>query len=149
MRLTERIDADVRQALKAGDRFRLSVLRLARAALQNVAIEKRKDLDDPDVVEVLAREIRQRREAAGEYRGLGREDAAAGLEREAEILATYLPAPLTDAELEVAIGEAIATTGAASQRDLGKVMGVLMPRLRGRADGGKVNRRVKDLLPPG
>ncbi|MDQ7794082.1 MAG: GatB/YqeY domain-containing protein [bacterium] len=148
MRLTERLAADAREALRARDGFRLSALRLARAALQNAAIEKRSELEDTDAIAVLAREIRQRREAAEEYRRLGRDDAAAGLEREAAILGAYLPPPLTGDELDGMIREAIVETGAASQRDLGRVMAVLMPRLRGRADGGAVNLRLRELLPP-
>jgi len=147
MKLTERLNLDLREALKRKDAFRLSVLRMARASLQNAAIDKRGELDDDETAAVLAREIRKRREAAAEYRRLGKEEVAADLEREVAIIAAYLPAPLTPDELDRLVAEAVAEAQARSQRDLGKVMALLMPRLRGRADGAEVSRRVRELLP--
>ncbi|MEW6032750.1 MAG: GatB/YqeY domain-containing protein [Bacillota bacterium] len=144
-----RLAEDMKAALKAGEegRLELSVIRLARAALQNAAIEKRKSLTEDEVIETLAREVKQRKEAAAEYEGLGRQDAAARLLAEAAVIQRYLPEPLSEDELRRIVSEAIAATGAASRRDLGKVMGKVMPLTRGRADGRRVNELARELLP--
>lgn len=147
----ERLTADMKAALKAGDegKLALSVIRLARAALQNAAIEKRRALTEEETAAVLAREVKQRREAAEEYARLGRPDAADRLRAEIGILEKYLPQQLSDDELRRVVLEAIAATGATSRRDMGKVMGKVMPVVRGRADGAKVNDIVAALLPEG
>ncbi|MCL6581047.1 MAG: GatB/YqeY domain-containing protein [Firmicutes bacterium] len=141
----------MKAALKAGEEGKqtLSVVRLARAALQNATIEKRGPLTDEEAAVVLSREVKQRRETAEEYRRLGRPEAAERLLAEAAILEGYLPQQLTDEELRRIIGEAIQATGAASRRDAGKVMGKVMPQVRGRADGKRVSDMVQALLPPG
>lgn len=144
-----RLNEDMKAALKAGEagRLSLSVIRLARAALQNATIEKRRPLTEDEAVEVVAREVRQRREAAEEYTRLGKADAAERLRAEIAVLERYLPQPLSDEELRRIITEAIAAVGAVSKRDLGKVMGRVMPQTRGRADGRRVNELVASLLP--
>ncbi len=139
----------MKAALKAREEGKetLGVIRLARAALQNATIDKRRPLSEDETVEVLAREVRQRRDAAEEYTRLGRPDVAERFGREIAIIEKYLPRPLSDEDLRRIITEAIRETGATSRRDLGKVMGKVMPQTRGRADGRKVNELVQELLP--
>jgi uncharacterized protein YqeY len=139
----EQVQDDVRQALKAGERERVHALRLIANELQKAAKE-----NGGDDVEVLQRERKRRLEAAAAYRDGGREDLAAGEEREAEIIASYLPEQLSDDELAAIVGDAVALTGASSPREMGKVMGVVMPKVRGRADGKRVSAAVKERLTP-
>jgi uncharacterized protein len=139
----ERVQDDVRHALKAGERERVHALRLIANELQKAAKE-----DGGEDVEVLQRERKRRLEAAAAYRDGGREDLAAGEEREAEIIASYLPEQLSDEELAAIVGDAVAQTGASSPRDMGKVMGVVMPKVKGRADGKRVSAAVKERLTP-
>jgi uncharacterized protein YqeY len=139
----EQVQDDVRQALKAGERERVHALRLIANELQKAAKE-----NGGDDVEVLQRERKRRLEAAAAYREGGREDLAAGEEREAEIIASYLPEQLSDDELAAIVGDAVALTGASSPREIGKVMGVVMPKVRGRADGKRVSAAVKERLTP-
>jgi uncharacterized protein YqeY len=137
----ERVQDDVRHALKAGERERVHALRLIANELQKAAKE-----DGGEDVEVLQRERKRRLEAAAAYRDGGREDLAAGEEREAEIIASYLPEQLSDEELAAIVGDAVAETGASTPRDMGKVMGVVMPKVKGRADGKRVSAAVKERL---
>jgi uncharacterized protein len=139
----EQVQDDVRQALKAGERERVHALRLIANELQKAAKE-----NGGDDVEVLQRERKRRLEAAAAYRDGGREDLAAGEEHEAEIIASYLPEQLSDDELAAIVGDAVALTGASSPREMGKVMGVVMPKVRGRADGKRVSAAVKERLTP-
>jgi uncharacterized protein len=139
----ERVQDDVRHALKAGERERVHALRLIANELQKAAKE-----DGGEDVEVLQRERKRRLEAAAAYRDGGREDLAAGEEREAEIIASYLPEQLSDEELAAIVGDAVAETGASTPRDMGKVMGVVMPKVKGRADGKRVSAAVKERLTP-
>lgn len=146
--LKERLEQDMKDALKAREagKLRLSVIRLARAAIKNAEIEKMKPLDDAGVIEVLAREVKQRRDAIPEFRRGNRPDLVAQLEQEIQVLKEYLPEQLDEETLRQMVRDAVAETGASSPRDMGKVMAVLMPRVRGRADGRLVNEIVKKLL---
>jgi uncharacterized protein len=139
----EQVQDDVRQALKAGEKDRVHALRLIANELQKAAKE-----DSAEDVEVLQRERKRRLEAAAAYRDGGRADLAAGEEREAEIIASYLPEQLSDEELAAIVGDAVAETGASTPRDMGKVMGVVMPKVKGRADGKRVSAAVKERLTP-
>jgi uncharacterized protein len=139
----EQVQDDVRQALKAGERERVHALRLIANELQKAAKE-----NGGEDVEVLQRERKRRLEAAAAYRDGGREDLAAGEEREAEIIASYLPEQLSDDELAGIVGDAVAETGASTPREMGKVMGVVMPKVKGRADGKRVSAAVKERLTP-
>jgi uncharacterized protein len=139
----EQVQDDVRQALKAGEKERVHALRLIANELQKAAKE-----DAAEDVEVLQRERKRRLEAAAAYRDGGRADLAAGEEREAEIIASYLPEQLSDEELAAIVGDAVAETGASTPRDMGKVMGVVMPKVKGRADGKRVSATVKERLTP-
>ena len=142
----ERIRADQKTAMKAGDRVRVSTLRLLASELHNRRIELGRDLTDDEAMEVLTRALKKRREAQEKFAEVGREDRAAAEAAEAAIIETYLPARLGESELDELIAEAIAATGAAGPRDMGKVMGHLMPLVKGRADGAEVSRKVKERL---
>lgn len=147
--VAERIREDQKRAMKAGERIRLSTLRMLASELQNRRIEKGEDLDDEDVIEVLARARKQRREAAEQYEEGGREDLAEKERAEEAIIDEYLPEPLSDDELDRMIEEAIEATGAASPGDMGAVMGRVMPRAKGRVDGSEVSARVRERLQAG
>jgi uncharacterized protein YqeY len=143
MSLLEQVQDDVKAALKAGDRERVHALRLIADALQKAE----KD-NGGDAVEVLQRERKRRLEAAEAYREGGRVDAAEAEEREAEVIESYMPEQLSDEELNEIIGNAVAESGASSPQEMGKVMGLVMPHVRGRADGKRVSSAVKEMLTP-
>ncbi len=146
MTLTERLEAAMRDAMRARDEQRTQTLRMAMAAAHNQRIAKGRELTDDEVIDVLTRQVKQRRESIGMYRDAGRDDRAAAEETEAAILTEFLPAQLSDAEIEELVQAAIAQTGAASPSDMGRVMGVLSPQTRGRADGRAVSDTVRRLL---
>jgi len=135
------VKEDVTSAMKAGQKDRVSALRLVLSELQKAA----KD-GDADELAVLRRERKRRLEAAGQFRDGGRDELAVQEEGEAELIAGYLPAELDDEELDGLVAEAVAESGAASPAEMGKVMGVLMPKVGGRADGKRVSAKVKDAL---
>jgi uncharacterized protein YqeY len=143
MSLLEQVQDDVRSALKAGDRERVHALRLIADALQKAE----KD-NGGDPVDVLQRERKRRLEAAEAYRDGGRSDSAEAEEREAEVIASYLPEQLADEELKRIVGDAIAESGATSPQEMGKVMALVMPKVKGRADGKRVSATVKEMLTP-
>lgn len=148
MSLQERLYEDMKEALKArkAGKLQLSVIRMARAALKNRSIALGRDLVDDDVIDVLAKEVKMRREAIPEYDYAGNQDMVMKLQKEITILEKYLPQQLDKKEIAQMAREVITSTGASSERDLGKVMGALMPRLKGRADGKLVNNVVRELL---
>ncbi len=146
MTLTQRLEAAMHDAMRARDERRTQTLRMAMAAAHNQEIARRRPLTDDEVVEVLTRQVKQRRESTEMYRSAGREDRAAAEEAEAAILAEFLPEQLSEAEIEALAREAIAETGASSPADLGRVMGALSPRTKGRADGRLVSAIVRRLL---
>jgi uncharacterized protein YqeY len=141
MSLLEQVQRDARDAMKAGERERMHALRLIVSELQKAA----KD-DGGDEIQVLQRERKRRLEAAEAYRDGDRPDAAAAEEREAEIIASYLPAQLSDEELDAIVGDAVAESGASSPSEMGKVMGLIMPKVQGRADGKRVSALVREKL---
>ena len=143
MSVLEQVKTDVTTAMKAGERERVSALRLIVSELQKA--EKDGGSDD---LEVLQRERKRRLEAAEAYRDGGREDLAAGEELEAELIAGYMPAQLSDEELEAIVGDAVAESGATSPAEMGKVMALVMPQVKGRADGKRVSAAVKEKLTP-
>ncbi len=142
MSLSERIHEDLTAAMRSGDALRRDVLRMVTNAAYNLEKQNRRPLTDDELLAVLVREVKTRRESVEAFRAGGREDLAAKEEAEIAILQDYLPRALTDDELVALVDEAIAATGANSARDLGRVMGWLTPRTRGRADG----RRVAELV---
>ena len=146
MSIVERIQEDQKLALKAGEKERLSALRLLSSELKNRRIELGRDLSDEDAVEVLMRALKQRRESEEQFTKGGRPELAAREAAETEVIRGYLPEPLADEELEGMIDAAIAEAGATSMRDMGAVMGRLMPMVKGRAEGSVVSARVKERL---
>jgi uncharacterized protein YqeY len=141
LQIAERIKSDVASAMKAGERDRVTALRLVLSELQKAE----KD-GDGDELAVLRRERKRRREAAEAYREASREDLAEGEEFEAQIIENYLPAELSDAELDGLVQQAVAETGASSQRDMGQVIKHVMAAAGGRADGRRVSTKVKEAL---
>jgi uncharacterized protein len=146
MALRETIDNDVKNAMRAGDTRRRDALRLLTAALKQKEVDERKTLSDADVVAVIEKMIKQRRDSVAQFEQGGRADLVEKENFEIAVLQAYMPAALSDAEIDSAIGEAIAETGAKGPADMGKVMGVLKSRLAGRADMSKVAGRVKAQL---
>jgi hypothetical protein len=149
MTLLDRIEGAMRDAMRARDNRRTQTLRMAMAAAHNRKIELRRDLTDDEIVEVLGRQVKQRRESIDVYRAAGREDRASDEEAEAAILAEFLPEQLDPTELESLARSVIAETGASSPSEMGRVMGRLVPQVRGRADGRVVSDLVKRLLAEG
>ena len=143
MPVLEQVQDDVKTAMKAGERERVHALRLIAAELQKAAKE-----GGADEVEVLQRERKRRLEAAEAYRDGGRDDLAAAEEREAELIAGYMPAQLSEEELHAIVGDAVAESGASSPAEMGKVMALVMPQVKGRADGKRVSAVVKEKLTP-
>jgi hypothetical protein len=144
--ITERIQADATAAAKAQDRERLAALRLLLDALNKEAKEARAALDEQREIAVLKRERKRRGEAAEAYRKGGREELAAAEEAEARMIEAYLPAEISDDELEALIADALSETGAASQKEMGKVMSAVMAKAGGRADGRRVSEIVRSKL---
>lgn len=137
----EQIQADTRAAMKGGEKERVSTLRMLASALQLDAKEGK-----GDAVAVLTRERKKRVEAAEAYADAGRAEAAEAERAEAELIAAYLPEQISDADLAAIVDEAVSATGASSPADMGKVMGAVMPKVKGRADGGRVSAAVRERL---
>jgi uncharacterized protein YqeY len=146
MTLQDRIETAMRDSMRARDERRTQTLRMAMSAAHNRQIELGRSLADEDYVEILSRQVKQRRESIEAFRAGGRDAMAADEEAEASILAEFLPDPLSADELERLVSDAIAETGASSPADLGKVMGKVVPQTKGRADGKAVSDLVRRLL---
>ncbi|MCW8829388.1 MAG: GatB/YqeY domain-containing protein [Gammaproteobacteria bacterium] len=144
--LKETIMAEMKEAMRAKDKDRLGTIRLIQAAIKQREVDERIELDDEQVLAVLNKMVKQRRDSITQYRDAGREELAAREEAELVIIQHYLPEALSDAELDSLINEAISTTGAEAMKDMGKVMGQLKPRVQGRADMGEVSARIKARL---
>ena len=149
MTLTKRLEAAMRDAMRARDDRRTQTLRMAMAAAHNQRIAKGRELTDDEVVDVLAKQVKQRRESVDIYRDAGRDDRAESEEAEAAILGEFLPEQLSEGEIADLAQAAIAETGASSPADMGRVMGVLAQRTKGRADGRVVSEVVRRLLAEG
>ncbi|MEK8129659.1 GatB/YqeY domain-containing protein [Paenibacillus filicis] len=146
MSLSDRLNDDMKLAMKSQDKFKLSVIRMVRAAIKNIEIDQRKPLEEQEVLDVLNREVKQRKDSLQEFEKAGREDLAESLRAEIVILMDYLPQQLSDEEVKAIVQQTIQEVGASSKADLGKVMGALMPKVKGRADGKIVNQFVQQLL---
>lgn len=144
--LQQRLESAMRDSMRARDEQRTQTLRMAMAAAQNQRIARGRDLTDEEVVDVLSKQVKQRRESIAMFRDAGREDRAAAEEAEAAILAEFLPEQLSEDEIVSLARAAIAETGASSPSDMGRVMGTLSPRTKGRADGRVVSDVVRRLL---
>ena len=136
------LKSDMKKAMKAKEKQELSTIRMLLSSLNNKKIDKGGDLDDDDVIEVLSKEAKQRRESIDAYREGGRDDMADKEEAELEVIERYLPEPLTDEEVEQMVDEIIEQTGAETKADMGRVMGQVMPKVKGRYEGSK----VKDIV---
>jgi len=148
MTLKERITEDMKSAMRAGEKERLGTIRLALAAIKQREIDERITLDDGQVLAVLEKMIKQRKEAITQFQAGGRADLVAKESAEVSILDSYLPARMSDAELDALIASAIAASGATSAKDMGKVMALVKSQAQGRADMGAVSARVKEKLAP-
>jgi uncharacterized protein YqeY len=146
MSLKDSITEDMKSALKAGAKDRLKVLRLILAAIKQVEVDTRATLDDAAVLGVLEKMVKQRKDSVEQFTKGGRDDLAAIELAEIEVIETYLPEKMDDAELDALIDEVIAATGAETIRDMGKVMGAIKGKAAGRADMGAVGARVKARL---
>ena len=146
MSLLQRLDADLRAALKESDKLKLSVIRLVKAAAKNRQIDQGHELSDEEVLAVMATLAKQRRESIEQFSMGGRTDLAEQEKKELALLQSYMPAQLPPEELDRIILEAIQESGAKDEKEIGKVMRVLMPRIKGVADGKAVNLRVRELL---
>ena len=144
--LKGRITEDIKTAMKAGEKDRLKVLRLISAAIKQVEVDERRELDDADVLGILDKMVKQRRDSITQYTDGNRKDLADIEQQEIEIIEDYLPEQLSEDELDELVDEAIATTGAEGIRDMGKVMGAIKSKAQGRADMGIVGAKVKARL---
>lgn len=144
--LKQRITDDVKQAMRAKDKERLGTLRLITAAIKQKEVDERIELDDNAVLAVLDKMAKQYRDSIQQYRDAGRDDLVEKESRELNIVTEYLPEQLNDTDLEALIKNAIEETGATGMADMGKIMGVLKPKVQGRADMGAVSAKVKALL---
>lgn len=148
--MLEQIQNDMKTAMKAGDKIRLGTLRMLVSEIKNLKISKggiNTELEEGDLLALLQREVKKRLEAAQSYRDAGREETADKEEKEAEIVKEYMPRELSDEELAGIVDETIAETGAATKREMGKVMGAIMARYKGRVDGKKIQNLVMNKLP--
>lgn len=146
MSLKQRLTDDMKAAMKGGDKASLGVIRLVNAAIKQREVDERIELDDAQVLAVLEKMVKQRRDSVSQYEAASREDLAAIERAEIEVIQHYLPEKLGEAEVQAAIDAAIAETGATGPADMGKVMGVLKPRLAGQADMGQVSALLKKAL---
>lgn len=146
MTLLTTINEDVKTAMKARDKEKLSVLRMLKSALQNEQIKKGTELNEEEELSVLSREMKQRRDSLTEFKNADRQDLVEKLENEIVIVESYLPKQLTEEELQSIVQEVIASVNATSTSDFGKVMGAIMPKVKGKVDGNAVNRIVKEQL---
>jgi uncharacterized protein len=146
MTLTEKITNDMKDALRAGDKPRLSVIRLILAAIKQREVDERITLDDTQVLAVLDKMLKQRRDSVEQFEKGNRQDLAEQERAEIKLIQTYLPSQLSESELEQLVASAIQASGASSVKDMGKVMGLLKPQVQGRADMGAVSARIKAKL---
>jgi uncharacterized protein len=146
MSLLDILNQDMKQAMKDKNKQKLSVIRMLKASLQNESIKLGHELNEEEELTVLAREMKQRKDSLQEFEKAGREDLVAGLHEEIAVLTPYLPKQLSEEELNEIVAQTIQEIGAASKADMGKVMGALMPKVKGKADGGLVNRIVQQQL---
>ena len=146
MSLKQRLTDDMKTAMKAGDKDTLGVIRLVNAAIKQREVDERIELKDADVLAVIDKMIKQRKESVAQFEAGNRADLVARESAEIAVLTAYLPAQLDAAELDAMIKDAIASTSATSMKDMGKVMGVLKPKVQGRTDMGALSARIKSAL---
>jgi uncharacterized protein YqeY len=147
--IKHRVTDAVKSAMKSGDKTRLGTLRLISAAIKQVEVDERRELSDADLLGILGKMVKQRRESIAQYEAAGRSELAEREQAEIAVISEFLPQPLAQSELEAMVDEAVAETGAQSVRDMGAVMALLRDRVRGRADMGAVSGLVKARLAGG
>ncbi|NDI33724.1 GatB/YqeY domain-containing protein [Chengkuizengella sediminis] len=146
MSLSERLTTDMKQAMRDKEKLKLTVIRMIRSAIKDVEINERRTPDDNDVLAIISREIKQRKDSLQEFKNAGRDDLVEKLEAEINIINEYLPQQLSEEEIIEIVQQTIQEVGASSKADMGKVMGALMPKVKGRADGKIVNQTVQNFL---
>ena len=146
MSLKEQLTADMKEAMKNKEKERLAVIRMVRGAIRQQEIDGQKELGEEDVIAVISKEVKMRRDSIEEFQKGGREDLVEKTQAEIDVLLPYLPAQLSEDEVRELVKAAVEQTGASTPKDMGKVMGVLMPKVKGRADGKMVNTIVKSFL---
>ncbi len=146
MNLKARIQEEMKNAMRAKDQKRLDVIRLLMAAMKQREVDERITLDDTQIMAIIDKMIKQRRESIAQYQSANRQDLVDQEVYEVDLLQTYLPAPLSDAEITQMIQAAMTESGASSVKDMGKVMAILKPKLQGRADIGVVSSKIKTML---
>ena len=146
MTLKERLTNDLKDAMKNKEQVRKSVVTLVRAAIKQKEVDERVELDDVDVMDIVSKQLKQRNEALVDFKKAGRDDLISQTEEDIEILLTYLPKQLTDEELREYIKQAVEQVGATSVKDMGKIMGILMPKVKGKADGRRINNLVSEFF---
>jgi uncharacterized protein YqeY len=144
--LKKRILNDVKIAMKAGEKERLATLRLITAAIKQREVDERIELDDEQVILTLDKMVKQRRESIAQYDAAGRDDLSAIEQAELPVIQGFMPTPLSDSEIEALISDAISHSGAAGMKDMGKVMGILKPKMQGRADMSAVSSKIRSVL---
>ena len=146
MSLKDQIKADMKDAMRAGEKERLSVIRMLLASIQRREIDDRKDLDDVEILSVIEKQVKQHRDSATQFKDAGRDERADAELAEAGMLLGYLPAPLSDNEINALIDQVISETGASGMQDMGKVMGIIKTKAQGRADMGSLSGKIKARL---
>ncbi len=143
----EKIDSDLKTAMKEKNEVKLGTLRMLKAAIKNKEIDKKQALSEPEILEIIQKQVKQRRESIAEFQKANRQDLLVKETAEIAVLEQYLPKQLTEPELKVIVQKAIQTTGAKAKTDIGKIMKEVMPQIAGRADGKQVNQIISTLLP--
>lgn len=146
MSLKEQLLEDMKNAMKDKDTIKKNTIQMARAAVLQIEKDNQITLDDDGIIDVIAKEVKKRRDVLPEYEKSGRQDLIDGLKAEVDVLLKYLPQQLTEEELEVLVRQAVDETGAVSAKDMGKVMQAVMPKVKGKADGKMINMIVKKIL---
>ncbi len=143
----EKIESDLKAAMKEKNEVKLGTLRMLKAAIKNKEIDKKQALSEPEILDIIQKQVKQRRESIAEFQKANRQELAAKEAAEITILELYLPKQLSEAELKAIVQKAIQTTGAKAKSDIGKIMKEVMPQIAGRADGKQVNQIISTLLP--
>jgi uncharacterized protein YqeY len=146
MSLSDKLNEDMKTAMKSQDKFKLSVIRMVRSSIKNLEIDLKKSLSDEETLDVIQKEVKQRKDALQEFEKANRMDLADPLRLEIQILTSYMPEQLSEDDVKAIIQQTIIEAGATSKADMGKVMTALMPKIKGRADGKIVNQLVQQLL---
>ena len=146
MSLKDQLTDDMKSAMKAHEKLKLSVIRMVRGEVRQAEIDGKKELGDDDVIAVISKEVKSRRESIEEFKKGNRDDLVKQTEDEISYLLKYLPEQLSEDKVKELVADAVAKTGASTPKDMGKVMGMLMPQVKGRADGKMVNQLVREAL---